>query len=144
MEHGTARQTDSRRRTIGPSLCCHHWLDLCASYFWRRAQTHGGKSRRAFIFCCVGGAACRVSSGSDSEVSWRSFKVDLAGVCSWSSVASATDARRRLVFRKIHINARTSHGGTCDANNDAFGNGCADVGDEPAFNPESVPPFYDF
>src|SRR5262249_59590352 len=73
-----------------------------------------------------------------------SSKVDSPGVFSWSLVASTADARHWLVFRKIHIDARTSHGDTCDSNDDAFGDGSAHVGDEPYVDLESVPPFYDF
>ena len=58
-------------------------LDLSSSYFWRRAQTHGGKSRRPSIFCCVGDA-CMSSLFCVRIMKFhaRSSKVDPAGVLS--------------------------------------------------------------
>ena len=134
--------TDGGR--LRPALRRHHRIDLSSDYLWRRAQTYGGKSRRSFIFCRVGGAACHLHSRAHYEVSSASTEANPACVLSRSSFASSTDARRRIVFRKVHVDAWTAYGHTGTLNDDASDDRGADVGDEPAVNVESVPLFHNF
>ena len=71
----------------------------------------------------------------------RSTEVDLACVLSGGAPASATDARCRIVSRKVHVDAWIADDGLGHSNHDAHGDWGADAGDQFAVNAKSVPLF---